>query len=144
MPSRTAVMNWLADENREAFKRRYDVAREEMAHALFEDMRDIADDGRNDFMEKERQDGSNEIVFNGEHIQRSKLRVDTLKWQCSKLLPKIYGDRVAVDSTLEVRDARTDAEITARVVSLVDELGLDLDRNTLPALTDETVKEPEQ
>ena len=50
MPSRTAVMNWLADEKREAFKRRYDIAREEMAHALFEDMRDIADDGRNDFI----------------------------------------------------------------------------------------------
>ena len=144
MPCRSTVMAWLADDQYAEFKRCYDVAREEMAHALFEELREIADDGRNDWMERQRQDGSNEIVFNGEHVQRSKLRVDTLKWQCSKLLPKVYGDRLNIDNTLEVRDARSDDEIKARVVALVDELGMALAPNALPALTDETAKETEQ
>jgi hypothetical protein len=34
---------------------------------------------------------------NGEHIQRSKLRVDTRKWFLSKLKPKVYGDKSAVE-----------------------------------------------
>ena len=35
-------------------------------------------------------------VLNGEHIQRSRLRVDTRKWYLSKLNPKKYGDKVDV------------------------------------------------
>lgn len=31
--------------------------------------------------------------YDHEHIQRSRLRVDTLKWVLSKRLPKLYGDR---------------------------------------------------
>jgi hypothetical protein len=32
--------------------------------------------------------------LNGEHLQRSRLRVDTRKWIASKLKPKKYGDKV--------------------------------------------------
>ena len=28
----------------------------------------------------------------GHHVQRSKLIVDTIKWEVSKMLPKLYGD----------------------------------------------------
>jgi hypothetical protein len=33
-------------------------------------------------------------VLNGEHVQRSRLRVDTRKWFASKVAPKIYGDKI--------------------------------------------------
>ena len=29
---------------------------------------------------------------NGEHIQRSRVRIDTRKWLASKLVPRMYGD----------------------------------------------------
>ncbi len=32
--------------------------------------------------------------LNGEHVQRSRLRVDTRKWILSKLAPKRYGDKL--------------------------------------------------
>jgi hypothetical protein len=34
-----------------------------------------------------------------EHIQRSKLRVDTRKWLMAKMMPKKYGDRVVQEHT---------------------------------------------
>ena len=34
---------------------------------------------------------------NGEHIQRSRLRVETRKWMLSKLLPHLYGDKSSVE-----------------------------------------------
>nr|WP_206734938.1 MULTISPECIES: hypothetical protein [unclassified Bosea (in: a-proteobacteria)] len=44
-----------------------------------------------------RADDENEAwLVNGEHIQRSKLRLDARKWMASKLQPKKYGDKVAL------------------------------------------------
>ena len=63
-------------------------------------IRDIADDGSNDYMEKLDKDG--EVIgysINGENIQRSRLRVDSRKWLASKLLPKKYGDKLDVNQS---------------------------------------------
>ncbi len=38
---------------------------------------------------KKRPDGSKFLAFDGEHVQRSLLRVDTRKWLLAKALPKI-------------------------------------------------------
>lgn len=35
--------------------------------------------------------------FNGEHVQHSRLRVETRKWFLSKLMPKVYGDKSSVE-----------------------------------------------
>jgi hypothetical protein len=57
----------------------------------------IADDGRNDWMA--RKDPSNPgYELNGEHVQRSRLRLDARKWLTSKILPKQYGDRTEVEA----------------------------------------------
>jgi hypothetical protein len=53
---------------------------------------EIADDGQNDWMERERPDGGIDVLLNGEHVQRSKLRIDSRKWLLSKLKPERYGD----------------------------------------------------
>ncbi len=39
-------------------------------------------------------DGSTQTVLNGEHVQRSRLRVDSRKWLLSKLKPERYGDKL--------------------------------------------------
>lgn len=70
------------------FSEQYKLAMASRADAMFEDMIEIADDGRNDFMETEQGE-----KFNSEHVQRSRLRLDTRKWMLSKMLPKKYGDK---------------------------------------------------
>ncbi|WP_447887264.1 terminase small subunit-like protein [Serratia fonticola] len=93
MPSKQAVLRWLA--RNEQFRAQYVRAKEEGAEAIAEELFDIADDGTNDWMEKLDKDG--EAIgyqLNGEHVQRSKLRIDTRKWYLSKIMPKKYGDKV--------------------------------------------------
>lgn len=65
---------------------------------MADELVEIADDGTNDYVERE-VDGGVRVVFDGEHFQRSRLRVDTRKWVLSKVLPKIYGDKIGVEVT---------------------------------------------
>lgn len=53
---------------------------------------EIADDGQNDWMERESKNGEVFEVENHEVLNRSRLRVDARKWLMSKLAPKKYGD----------------------------------------------------
>ena len=43
-------------------------------------------------MERER-GGKKETVFDNEHVQRSKLRIDSRKWIMARMAPKKYGDK---------------------------------------------------
>lgn len=58
----------------------------------------IADDGTNDFMEREDRFGNLKIMLDKEHIQRSKLRVDTRLKLLAKWHPKQYGDKLQIES----------------------------------------------
>lgn len=91
MPGRETVFRWLRDPSYAAFRDQYAQAREDQADALADDLIDIADDGRNDWMERHGGDDAG-WVANGENIQRAKLRVDARKWAASKLRPRVYGD----------------------------------------------------
>lgn len=95
MPALRTVFDWLADDRYAAFRTKYARAREVQADTLFDEMIDIADDGRNDWMEKRDEDGAN-IGWkeNGEALRRSDLRIKTRQWMASKLLPKKYGDKL--------------------------------------------------
>jgi hypothetical protein len=94
MPPTSRVMEWLRDEQRfPEFREQYALARESQPEYWADEILDIADDASNDWMERETRDGRIEAHVNYEHIQRSKLRVDTRKWLMSKLAPKKYGDR---------------------------------------------------
>jgi hypothetical protein len=91
MPAESTVRSW-ALEDREGFSAQYARAREIGYHAMADEVLDIADDGRNDWMERE---GAS--VLNAEAIARSRLRFDARRWLLSKALPKIYGDKQVVD-----------------------------------------------
>lgn len=96
MPSKTTVFKWLRTVPE--FLDQYTRAREAAADALIEECLDIADDGSNDWYEKQigGEDGITIQVPDHEHINRSRLRVDTRKWIASKLKPKKYGDKLAL------------------------------------------------
>lgn len=101
MPSVATIIKWLRDFPR--FTAQYARAKEEQADVLAEEILDISDDGRNDWMERLiGEDIPVGWTLNGEHIQRSKLRVDSRKWIAAKLKPKKYGDfqRHEVDASV--------------------------------------------
>jgi hypothetical protein len=81
MPVQTTIFRWLRE--RTEFKQQYELAKEESAEALADEMNYIAD---------------HECTKDGEvdstAIAHAKLRIDTRKWAASKLKPKKYGDKV--------------------------------------------------
>lgn len=91
MPNAETVRLWVIND--EEFFGQYTRAREAQADSLAEEILEISDDGSNDWME--RNDPKNPgYEFNGEHVQRSRLRVDARKWFAGKVASKKYGDRV--------------------------------------------------
>jgi hypothetical protein len=115
MPDKSTVFRWLRS-NLE-FRDQYTRAKEESADALTDEMLEISDDATNDWMERHNEDGSNiGWQVNGEHIQRSRLRIETRKWLASKLKPKKYGDKVALSGDSEGDPIRTMSEITIRAI----------------------------
>lgn len=96
MPARSSVYKWLA-ENTE-FSDQYAKAAAVRADELFDEMFDIADDGSNDFYGKgDNPDEPDYFEYRGEHVTRSRLRVDTRKWALSKMMPKKYGDKLGLE-----------------------------------------------
>lgn len=94
IPACSTVFRWMAAND--AFREQYARAREVQADAIFEDILDIADNAQNDWMVRRGEDDAG-WVANGEHIQRSRLRVDARKWMAGKLAPKKYGDKTALE-----------------------------------------------
>ncbi|QGM98434.1 hypothetical protein [Methylocystis parvus] len=103
MPGLETVFRWLREKP--DFRDQYAHAKNESADALVEEMLDIADDGSNDWMEVHGKDGESiGWRLNGEHVQRSRLRVDVRKWAASKLKPKKYGERVEMNHGVQPDD----------------------------------------
>lgn len=98
MPASSTVFKWLGENA--AFSEQYARAREAQADAVFDEILTIADDGRNDWMERENADGENiGWAINGEAVRRSQLRIDARKWMAGKLRPKKYGEKLDVEHT---------------------------------------------
>lgn len=96
MPAARTVRRWAADPEH-PFAPRYARAREIGYHKMADDVLDVADDGRNDWVMRRKESGETFLALDTDHIQRSRLRVDTRKWLLSKALPKIYGDKTIVE-----------------------------------------------
>lgn len=76
------------------FDKNLAIAEMSKAHILVEDAGAIADDGTNDFYTNSK----GEEVFDSEHVQRSKLRLEYRKWYASKLSKK-FGDKMSQEIT---------------------------------------------
>jgi hypothetical protein len=114
MPNISTVFRWL--ERHAEFSERYVRARDMQADALADEILDIADDSRNDWVERMNKDGtpSGQYVADSEVINRARLRVDSRKWIASKLKPKKYGERLEIESTQKhSADQYSDDELAA-------------------------------
>ncbi len=82
----------LIDSDKEKNKQ-YARACNERADTIFEDMINISDDQERDVLTLP----NGTKVTNHNVINRSRLRIDTRKWILSKMNPKKYGDKVALE-----------------------------------------------
>lgn len=75
------VFKWLAADP--AFRRLYTLARQAQAEGYADEIVTLSDEAV--------------TAKDNAEIQAYRLRVDSRKWVCSKLLAKVYGDKLAVD-----------------------------------------------
>lgn len=125
VPHAATVFRWLGE--RADFCDQYRRAREAQADAMFDDLVSIADDGTNDWMEKELKSGAVIEVPNHEHISRSKLRVDTRFWILARLQPKKYGNKTFGELTGKDGapvGAMSDAQMAAALNAIANNLPL--------------------
>lgn len=98
LPSYSTIMKWLEEDV--ALSDRYAKGKEAQAEYMADEIISIADDGQNDYMQQLDKEGKVEWwKYNGEHVQRSKLRVDARKWLAAKLKPVKYGEKVQQEVT---------------------------------------------
>jgi terminase small subunit-like protein len=94
MPQKSELWLWLNTPENRAAK---DLAYVAQAEVLRDELRDIAEDGRNDWMTITNERGKEVVVLNKEHVQRSKLRIDTLQWLMGVSNRRKYGQHSTVD-----------------------------------------------
>ena len=119
LPTVRSVYTWL--RSNEEFLHNYERSKEDQADYLAEEILEIADDSRNDFMDRLDENGevSAATKLNSENIQRSRLRVDARKWIASKFKTKRYGDKVQQEIDIKSMDTITDEDLAVRVAELL-------------------------
>lgn len=89
MPEKSTIYDWL--QKKPDFREAYEMAIAIRAHDMFDECLEIADETDDDFV-----GDPEDRVVNGEHIARSRLRIETRKWMAGRMLPKVYGDKMAL------------------------------------------------
>lgn len=101
MPVLTTIFRWL--RTKEEFRQQYEIAKEESAESLADEMVDIADyEAGQPLMEDGLPvmvDGKVVMTIDGPSVSHAKLRIDTRKWAASKLKPKKYGEKIQQEIT---------------------------------------------
>jgi len=91
MPDESSVRAWALDVDH-PFSAKYSKAREVGWHRLADEVIEISDDRSKDVIVHD--NGTTSIDH--EHINRARLRVDSRKWLLARVLPKIYGEKLAL------------------------------------------------
>jgi hypothetical protein len=92
MPAGSTVRLWVVAD-RDGFAARFERARRFAHLDMAEELLEIIDDGRNDWMERRAQQGDPAAAEYRETARRSRLRFDGRRWILSRELPDIYGNR---------------------------------------------------
>ncbi len=104
-PNANTIMEWKIMHP--SFGELYARAKQSQVEILVDEIVQIADDTTHDTLTKTNKDGDEYYVPNSEYINRSRIRIDTRKWLASKLIPKLYGDKIQVEKT----DASQDEDV---------------------------------
>jgi hypothetical protein len=105
MPDRTTFWSWC-DAGLDDLPHRYAQARTRQADSWADQIMAVANDSSADKRTVEK-DGREVEVIDHENINRSRLKVDSMKWLMSKLHPRQYGERIDGNVTLQAGDSLT-------------------------------------
>ena len=105
MPGWVTVYEWVKKDK--DFAERIARARILGFDAIAEECFAIADDSSKDFVPAIGRDGEEDERLDAEHVQRSKLRIETRLKLLAKWDPKRYGDRIEQTQIHEVGDSLT-------------------------------------
>lgn len=94
MPPESTVRLWAMDD-REGFSAQYTRARELGYLAMADELLEIANTPQIGRKTKTTDEGKVETT-EGDMIEHRRLQVDTRKWMLSKMLPKVFGDKLAL------------------------------------------------
>ena len=92
MPNWSVVYDW--QNARPELSQRIAHARELGEEAIAQECLEIADNATNDWMEVNGREGETAYKLNGEHVQRSKLRIETRLKLLAKWNPRKWGEKV--------------------------------------------------
>ena len=112
-PSHDTIYRWLAMEKE--FSDLYARAKRLQIEVIVDEILEIADDTSNDSVINE-EDGK--FTIDHEHINRSRLRIDTRKWLAAKLCPRLYGDKdecVALKFPNDITDGSTLIKMSSEI-----------------------------
>ena len=96
MPNEAVVRHWVIDD-RCGFASHYAKARDTGLDVMADQIIEIADTPQYGLKVETSESGVKEI--RGDMLGHRRLQVDTRKWYLSKLAPKRYGDRTAMELT---------------------------------------------
>lgn len=114
-PAESTIRLW-AMQDINGFAAQYTRARELQAHALAEEIITISNTPQEGIETTVKADGTSETKH-GDMLGHRKLQVDARKWYLSKVLPKVYGEKLeltgSMDHTIRPLAQMTDAELLA-------------------------------
>lgn len=90
------ILLWT--KSNKEFAEQYARAREIGYHLLADEIIEISDEAD---VEVVTQNGKEELDLSATAISRNRLRVDSRKWMLSKMLPKIYGEKLGIDHGIQ-------------------------------------------
>lgn len=80
------VYSWL--NKHKEFSDMYARAKQQQIEVIIDEILSIADDSSCDYVIND----EGKLIVDHEHINRSRLRIDTRKWLAAKLVPRLYGN----------------------------------------------------
>ena len=106
---------WVKD-NAE-FAEQYTRAREAGLHVMAQQIIEISDEQE---VEARYQGEDVKLDLSATAVARNRLRVDSRKWLLSKMLPKVYGDKLAIGGADDLPPIKTmdDEALAARIAAL--------------------------
>jgi hypothetical protein len=119
-PCGITVMNWTQRDPE--FGLAYARARELQAEHFVDELMDIADDGRNDFMMRAMRNGETFLAADHEHLKRSEIRIGTRQWIIERILANKYGPKpqvVAPSAPVTVNIATNTVELSQGYMQII-------------------------
>jgi len=103
--SHSHFLDWV--DERAELRDHYARARARGYALLAEEILEISDDSSGDVVKTE-----SGPKMNAEFVARARLRVDSRKWMLSKMLPKVYGDKMAIGGADDLPPIKTEGTVT--------------------------------